>query len=76
MGSDLNTVDAQESLESVIKAEVLRMYQEVAERPHGELHFFRRGVRSDRPAHPASISRRHRRTRGPTDSGPATPPGC
>jgi SAM-dependent methyltransferase len=32
--------DAQESLESVIKGEVLRMYQEVAEKPDAEFHFY------------------------------------
>ncbi len=32
--------DTQESLEAVIKGEVLRMYQEVAENPDAEFHFF------------------------------------
>ena len=32
--------DAQEPLESVIKGEVLRMYQEVAEHPETEFHFY------------------------------------
>jgi len=32
--------DTQESLESVIKGEVIRMYQEVADHPTGEFHFF------------------------------------
>lgn len=32
--------DTQESLESVIKGEVLRMYQEVADHPETEFHFF------------------------------------
>lgn len=32
--------EAQESLESVIKGEVLRMYQEVADHPESEFHFF------------------------------------
>jgi arsenite methyltransferase len=32
--------DSQESLESVIKGEVLRMYQEVAEKPDSEFHFY------------------------------------
>jgi hypothetical protein len=31
---------AQESLEAVLKGEIVRMYQEVAERPEGEFHFF------------------------------------
>lgn len=33
-------VEAQESIESVIKGEVLRMYQEVADHPESEFHFF------------------------------------
>jgi 2-polyprenyl-3-methyl-5-hydroxy-6-metoxy-1,4-benzoquinol methylase len=33
-------VDAQESLESVIKGEVIRMYQEVADHPEAEFHFY------------------------------------
>ena len=32
--------DTQESLEAVIKGEVLRMYQEVADQPEGEFHFY------------------------------------
>lgn len=32
--------EAQASLESALKDEILRMYQEVAERPEGEFHFF------------------------------------
>jgi SAM-dependent methyltransferase len=36
----VNAVDAQESLEAVLKDEILRMYQEVAEHPEGEFHFF------------------------------------
>jgi len=32
--------DEQEPLESVIKGEVLRMYQEVADHPEGEFHFY------------------------------------
>ena len=32
--------DAQAPLEGVIKGEVLRMYQEVAEHPEGEFHFY------------------------------------
>jgi len=31
---------AQESLEAVLKDEILRMYQEVADRPQGEFHFY------------------------------------
>jgi len=32
--------DEQESLEAMLKGEVLRMYQEVAEHPEGEFHFY------------------------------------
>jgi SAM-dependent methyltransferase len=32
--------DAQESLEGVLKDEILRMYQEVADHPEGEFHFY------------------------------------
>lgn len=38
--TDTSIADAQESLESVIKGEVLRMYQEVAEQPDTEFHFY------------------------------------
>ncbi|MFN2572280.1 MAG: methyltransferase domain-containing protein [Gemmatimonadales bacterium] len=40
--TDLVAVDAAEQapLESVIKGEVLRMYQEVAQHPDGEFHFY------------------------------------
>jgi SAM-dependent methyltransferase len=34
------TAESQEPLESVIKDEVFRMYQEVAEHPEGEFHFY------------------------------------
>lgn len=40
MSEPASLADAQEPLESVIKGEVLRMYQEVAEHPEGEFHFF------------------------------------
>jgi arsenite methyltransferase len=33
-------VDSQEPLEAVLKGEVIRMYQEVADHPEGEFHFF------------------------------------
>jgi SAM-dependent methyltransferase len=36
----LLTADQQESLESLIKGEVLRMYDEVASHPEGEFHFY------------------------------------
>ncbi len=35
-----DTVDAQASLEAVLKDEILRMYQEVADNPDGEFHFY------------------------------------
>ena len=35
-----NAVDAQGSLEAVLKDEIIRMYQEVADNPEGEFHFF------------------------------------
>jgi SAM-dependent methyltransferase len=35
-----STAESQESLESVLKDEILRMYQEVADNPRGEFHFF------------------------------------
>ena len=38
--TEVGLADAQESLEAVIKGEVLRMYDEVAEHPEAEFHFF------------------------------------
>jgi arsenite methyltransferase len=35
-----STVDAQASLEAVLKDEIIRMYQEVADKPEGSFHFF------------------------------------
>jgi len=35
-----DAVAAQESLEAVLKDEIIRMYQDVADRPDGEYHFF------------------------------------
>ncbi len=35
-----HAVDAQASLESTLKDEIIRMYQEVADNPNGEFHFF------------------------------------
>ncbi len=32
--------DTQESLEAQLKGEIIRMYQEIAENPRGEFHFF------------------------------------
>jgi SAM-dependent methyltransferase len=39
MNPDVTLADSQEPLEAVIKGEVLRMYQEVAEHPEAEFHF-------------------------------------
>jgi len=35
-----DTVDTQASLEETLKDEIVRMYQEVADKPDGEFHFF------------------------------------
>src|SRR2546428_6864900 len=35
-----DAVTAQESLEAVLKDEIIRMYQDVADNPQGEYHFF------------------------------------
>jgi arsenite methyltransferase len=35
-----DAITAQESLEAVLKGEIIRMYQDVAENPGGEYHFF------------------------------------
>ena len=35
-----DSVDAQASLEGVLKDEIIRMYQDVADNPEGEFHFF------------------------------------
>ena len=36
----IDTVDAQASLEGVLKDEILRMYQEIADNPESEFHFY------------------------------------
>ena len=36
----IDAADSQASLEGVLKDEILRMYQEVADNPDGEFHFF------------------------------------
>jgi SAM-dependent methyltransferase len=38
----IDAVDAQASLEGVLKDEIIRMYEEVASKPHAEFHFFHR----------------------------------
>ena len=40
MTDAIQLADAQAPLEGVIKGEVLRMYQEVADNPDQEFHFF------------------------------------
>ena len=35
-----DTIPAQESLEAVLKDEIIRMYQDVAENPQAEYHFY------------------------------------
>ena len=35
-----DTVEAQASLEAILKDEIINMYQEVAENPEGEFHFY------------------------------------
>jgi arsenite methyltransferase len=40
MQEHATVADAQESLEAVLKGEILRMYQEVAEHPESEFHFY------------------------------------
>lgn len=35
-----HAADAQEGLESVLKDEIIRMYEEIAEHPEGEFHFY------------------------------------
>jgi hypothetical protein len=36
----MDAVDTQASLEGVLKDEILRMYQEIAENPESEFHFY------------------------------------
>ncbi len=36
----MNSAESQASLEAVLKDEILRMYEEVADHPEGEFHFF------------------------------------
>ena len=35
-----NAADEQETLEGMLKDEIVRMYQEVADNPEGEFHFY------------------------------------
>ena len=35
-----DSADAQAPLEAVLKEEIIRMYQDVADHPDGEFHFF------------------------------------
>ena len=36
----MDTIDAQASLEATLKDEIIRMYQEVADSPDAEFHFY------------------------------------
>jgi len=45
--------DAQEGLEAVLKDEILRMYQEVADHPDGEFHFYHGREAAERFGYPA-----------------------
>ncbi len=45
---------AQESLEALLKGEIVRMYQEVAEKPDGEFHFFHGRVAAEMFDYPAA----------------------
>lgn len=40
MAGPITVADTQEPLESLLKGEILRMYQEVAEHPEAEFHFY------------------------------------
>ena len=48
-----DTVDAQQDLEAVLKDEIIRMYQEVADRPDGEFHFYHGREAAERFGYPA-----------------------
>jgi hypothetical protein len=63
-----HTAAAQASLEAVLKDEIVRMYQEVAENPTGEFHFCSRkpgSPASDRPSCRVSGSGSRRRRARP-----------
>ncbi len=45
--------DAQESLEAALKGEILRMYQEVADHPEAEFHFFHGRLAAEMFGYPA-----------------------
>ena len=40
MTDTVHGADAQASLEAVLKDEIFRMYEEIAEHPEGEFHFY------------------------------------
>ena len=48
-----DTVDTQESLEAALKGEILRMYQEVADHPEAEFHFFHGRAAAEMFGYPA-----------------------
>jgi arsenite methyltransferase len=49
----MQAADSQESLEAVLKDEILRMYQEVADQPDGEFHFYHGRDAAERFGYPA-----------------------
>jgi SAM-dependent methyltransferase len=48
-----DTVETQESLEAALKGEILRMYQEVADHPEAEFHFFHGRAAAEMFGYPA-----------------------
>jgi arsenite methyltransferase len=50
----VHPADAQESLEAVLKDEIIRMYEEIAEHPEGEFHFYHGRAAAERFGYPAA----------------------
>lgn len=48
-------VDEQESLEATLKDEILRMYEEVAEQPEGDFHFYHGREAAERFGYPSEL---------------------
>lgn len=48
-------VDEQESLEATLKDEILRMYEEVAEQPDGDFHFYHGREAAERFGYPTEL---------------------
>ena len=68
-----NAADAQASLEAVLKDEIIRMYEEVAEDPTAEFHFYHGRQAAELFGYdPAWLDRA--RTRTWTTSGPVHRP--